>query len=78
MSAQDPMLARIIDQVNGACARQAPLEIRGGGSKLFFGELIFIRTVAVFAANPALPYVRQHVARIVGPLQAISFNRIRI
>jgi len=38
MSAQDPMLARIIDQVNGACARQAPLEIRGGGSKLFFGE----------------------------------------
>jgi glycolate oxidase FAD binding subunit len=38
MSAQDPMLARIIDQVNDARAREAPLEIRGGGSKLFFGE----------------------------------------
>ncbi len=38
MGAQDPMLARIIDQVNGARALATPLEIRGGGSKLFFGE----------------------------------------
>jgi glycolate dehydrogenase FAD-binding subunit len=38
MSAQDPMLARIIDQVDGARAREAPLEIRGGGSKWFLGE----------------------------------------
>lgn len=37
MSAQDPMLARVIDQVNGARAREAALEIRGGGSKFFFG-----------------------------------------
>ena len=38
MGAQDPMLARLIDQVNVARAREAPLEIRGGGSKFFFGE----------------------------------------
>jgi glycolate oxidase FAD binding subunit len=38
MSAQDPTLVRLIDQVNGARARAAPLEIRGGGSKLFYGE----------------------------------------
>jgi len=38
MSAQDPALARLVDQVEGARARAAPLDIRGGGSKLFYGE----------------------------------------
>jgi glycolate oxidase FAD binding subunit len=38
MSAQDPVLARLVDQVNGARARDAPLDIRGGGSKAFYGE----------------------------------------
>ena len=38
MSEQDPVLARLVDQVNSARSRQAPLDIRGGGSKLFYGE----------------------------------------
>ena len=38
MSAQDPVLARLIDHVNSARAHEAPLDIRGGGSKLFYGE----------------------------------------
>jgi glycolate oxidase FAD binding subunit len=38
MSAQDPVLARLVDQVNTARSRRAPLDIRGSGSKLFYGE----------------------------------------
>jgi glycolate oxidase FAD binding subunit len=38
MSAQDPVLARLVDEVNSARERAAPLDIRGGGSKLFYGE----------------------------------------
>jgi FAD/FMN-containing dehydrogenase len=34
----DPVLARLIDRVRDARARQAPLEIRGGGTKSFYGE----------------------------------------
>ncbi|MGO9934701.1 MAG: glycolate oxidase subunit GlcE [Steroidobacteraceae bacterium] len=38
MSAQDPQLARLVDQVNSSRACEAPLDIRGGGSKHFYGE----------------------------------------
>jgi glycolate oxidase FAD binding subunit len=38
MSAQDAALSRLVDQVNSARAREAPLDIRGGGSKGFYGE----------------------------------------
>ena len=34
MDAQDPVLARLVDQVSGAHAHQTPLDIRGGGTKL--------------------------------------------
>jgi glycolate oxidase FAD binding subunit len=37
MSAQDPVLARLVDRVDSARERQAPLEIRGGGTKRFLG-----------------------------------------
>jgi glycolate oxidase FAD binding subunit len=37
MDAQEPALARLVDQVNEACASQSPLEIRGGGTKRFYG-----------------------------------------
>ncbi|HEX3395185.1 MAG TPA: glycolate oxidase subunit GlcE [Steroidobacteraceae bacterium] len=39
MEEQDPALARLIDQVVSARAGQAPLEICGGGTKRFYGEL---------------------------------------
>ena len=35
---QDPALARLIDQVRAAKARKASLDIRGCGSKAFYGE----------------------------------------
>jgi glycolate oxidase FAD binding subunit len=38
MDAQDPAVARLIEQVAQARTRQAPLDIRGGGTKLFYGE----------------------------------------
>jgi len=34
----DPALQRLIDHVRGARARRAPLDIRGHGSKAFYGE----------------------------------------
>jgi glycolate oxidase FAD binding subunit len=37
MDAQDPALARLIDQVDGARAHRQPLDIRGGGTKIFYG-----------------------------------------
>jgi glycolate oxidase FAD binding subunit len=37
MDAQDPVLARLLDRVNGAREHHAPLEIRGGGTKRFLG-----------------------------------------
>ncbi|HMH29457.1 MAG TPA: glycolate oxidase subunit GlcE [Steroidobacteraceae bacterium] len=39
MSAQDPALARLIDQVSSACEQRTPLDICGGGTKRFYGEL---------------------------------------
>src|SRR3984885_8035312 len=39
MDAQDPALARLIDQVAGAREHGMPLEICGGGTKRFYGEL---------------------------------------
>jgi glycolate oxidase FAD binding subunit len=36
--ALDPALARIVDQVRAAAARKAALDIRGGGTKAFYGE----------------------------------------
>jgi glycolate oxidase FAD binding subunit len=39
MDAPDPALARLIDQVAGARERGTPLDIRGGGTKRFYGEL---------------------------------------
>jgi glycolate oxidase FAD binding subunit len=38
MHASDAVLARLIDQVESARAQRAPLEIRGGGTKRFYGE----------------------------------------
>jgi glycolate oxidase FAD binding subunit len=38
MHASDAVLARLIDQVDGARAQRAPLEICGGGTKRFYGE----------------------------------------
>jgi FAD/FMN-containing dehydrogenase len=38
MHASDAALARLIDQVDSARAGRAPLEIRGGGTKRFYGE----------------------------------------
>lgn len=38
MDAQDPVIARFVDQVAHARAYQAPLDIRGGGTKQFYGE----------------------------------------
>jgi glycolate oxidase FAD binding subunit len=38
MDAQDPALARLMEQVAHARARQTPLDIRGGGTKRFYGE----------------------------------------
>ncbi len=38
MDPEDPVLARLIDQVLLAGARKAPLDIRGGGTKAFYGE----------------------------------------
>jgi FAD/FMN-containing dehydrogenase len=35
----DPALARLVDQVAGAGAHGTPLDIRGGGTKGFYGEL---------------------------------------
>jgi glycolate oxidase FAD binding subunit len=37
MDVQDPVLAQLIDRVGEARARQEPLDIRGGGTKLFYG-----------------------------------------
>jgi glycolate oxidase FAD binding subunit len=37
MDPQDPALARMVDQVAQARAHRAPLEIRGGGTKTFYG-----------------------------------------
>jgi glycolate oxidase FAD binding subunit len=34
---QDPVLKRLVDRVDGAREHQAPLEIRGGGTKRFLG-----------------------------------------
>ncbi len=38
MDQQDPTLARLIDQVDHARSHHAPLDIRGGGTKVFYGE----------------------------------------
>ncbi|HXA36610.1 MAG TPA: glycolate oxidase subunit GlcE [Steroidobacteraceae bacterium] len=38
MDSQDPVLARLIDQVRLAADRRASLDIRGGGTKAFYGE----------------------------------------
>jgi glycolate oxidase FAD binding subunit len=37
MDAQDPTLARLVDQIDQARSRKQPLDIRGGGTKLFYG-----------------------------------------
>lgn len=37
MDPQDPALRRLVDQVRGACDRKTALEIRGGGTKRFYG-----------------------------------------
>jgi FAD/FMN-containing dehydrogenase len=37
MDQHDPVLARLIDQVDHARSHQAPVDIRGGGTKAFYG-----------------------------------------
>jgi FAD/FMN-containing dehydrogenase len=37
MDRSDPVLARLLDQVEDARSRRSPLEIRGGGTKAFYG-----------------------------------------
>jgi glycolate oxidase FAD binding subunit len=39
MNQQDPVLARLIEQVDHARSHQVPLDIRGGGTKAFYGGL---------------------------------------
>jgi glycolate oxidase FAD binding subunit len=39
MDARDPVLARLIDQVHAARDHRTPLDIRGGGTKDFYGGL---------------------------------------
>ncbi|HEX3913663.1 MAG TPA: glycolate oxidase subunit GlcE [Steroidobacteraceae bacterium] len=39
MDAQDPALARLTEKINEARERRMPLEIRGGGTKLFYGGI---------------------------------------
>lgn len=39
MDAQDPVLEHLIDRVDRARSQRAPLEIRGGGTKIFYGGL---------------------------------------
>jgi len=39
MAAQDPALSRLVDQVAGAREHGTPLDIHGGGTKRFYGEL---------------------------------------
>jgi glycolate oxidase FAD binding subunit len=39
MTAPDAALQRLVEQVRDACRRQAPLDIRGGGSKAFYGGI---------------------------------------
>jgi hypothetical protein len=38
MDQEDPMLVRLIDRILFARDHQAPLDIRGGGTKVFYGE----------------------------------------
>jgi FAD/FMN-containing dehydrogenase len=37
MDTRDPTLARLIDQVEGARTHRTPVDIRGGGTKVFYG-----------------------------------------
>jgi len=37
MDSQDPVLVRVIDQVDRARSHHAPVDIRGGGTKVFYG-----------------------------------------
>lgn len=37
MDTQEPVLARLIDRVHYACAHRQPVDIRGGGTKAFYG-----------------------------------------
>jgi FAD/FMN-containing dehydrogenase len=37
MDQLDPPLARLIDQVEHACSHRVPVDIRGGGTKVFYG-----------------------------------------
>jgi len=37
MGTPDPALAKVIDQLDDARARRTPLDIRGGGTKYFYG-----------------------------------------
>ena len=37
MDQRDPVLVRLVDEVERARAHRAPLEIRGGGTKAFYG-----------------------------------------
>ncbi len=38
MQDRDPVLARLVDRVNQALQSRSPLDIRGGSTKLFYGE----------------------------------------
>jgi glycolate oxidase FAD binding subunit len=56
MEAQDPILARLTEQVRQACAQQAPLEIRGGGTKRFYGEAAIGEALDVSALKGIASY----------------------
>ena len=75
MHPQDPALQRLLDQVRGACANKTALEIRGGGTKHFYGgaprgELLDITPLAgVTSYEPSELVV---TARAGTPLAALE------
>jgi glycolate oxidase FAD binding subunit len=56
MDAEDPALARLVEQVAHACMHHEALDIRGGGTKCFFGESPVGRALEVGALKGITSY----------------------
>jgi glycolate oxidase FAD binding subunit len=56
MAAEDPALARLVEQVAHARLQHEPLDIRGGGTKSFFGESPVGRPLEVAALKGITSY----------------------
>ena len=72
MPTHDPALARLIAQVEQALQSRSPLEIRGGGTKLFYGgaavgrllDLRELRGISRAQAKPIWPSLRNAVRTV--------------